>query len=92
MRKGTTFQSTEEKRPSIQKRKITYEALDGKFALLEMKYWYGIVPTQITFFVPGKALFKVYENGRFILKEGNYNFFRREIIRPTLRFILGQDR
>jgi len=27
--KGTAFQSTQEKRPSIQKRKITYEALDG---------------------------------------------------------------
>lgn len=35
-RKVGTFQSTQERRPSIQKRKITYEALDGKFALLEM--------------------------------------------------------
>ncbi|MBU7028423.1 MAG: pentapeptide repeat-containing protein [Theionarchaea archaeon] len=43
-RKGTTFQSTEEKRPFIQKRKITYEALDGKFALVEMEYEYSIVP------------------------------------------------
>lgn len=89
-RKVETFQSTQEKRPSVQKRKITYEASDGKFALLEMEYEYSIVPTQITFFVPGKALFKVYENGRFILKEGDYHFFRREIIYPTLEFILEQ--
>jgi len=89
-RKVETFQSTEERRPSIQKRKITYEALDGKFALTEMEYKYSIVPTQITFFVPGKALFKVYESGRFILKEGDYSFFRREIIRPTLESALEQ--
>lgn len=89
-RKTTAFQSREEKRPSIQKRKITYEALDGKFALLEMEYTYSIVPTQTTFFVPGKALFKVYENRRFILKEGDYSFFRREITYPTLKFALEQ--
>jgi len=80
--KGTDFQSAEERRPFIQKRKITYEALDGKFAILEMKYKYSIVPTQITFFVPGKAL--------FILKERDYSFFRREIICPTLESALEQ--
>jgi len=88
--KVRAFQSAGERRPSIQKRKITYEALDGKFALTEMKYKYSIVPTQIIFFLPGKALFKVYENGRFILKEGDYCFFRREIIYPTLKFALEQ--
>ena len=85
--KGTkidTFQSTGEKRPRVQKRKITYEALDGKFALEELKYEYGIVPTQVTFLIPNTVMFKVYENGRFILKKGDYEFFRQEIVHPTL--------
>ena len=86
--KITTSQSAGEKRPKIQKRKITYEAVDGEVALSEIKYKYGIIPTQVTFSVPGKVLFKVYENGRFILKEGDYNFFRRKIVYPALESAL----
>lgn len=44
----------------------------------------GIIPTWATFRVPGKVLFKMYRDGRFILEEGDYDFFRREIIDPTL--------
>jgi hypothetical protein len=78
-RKVTTSQSKGEKRPIVEKRKISYEALDGESALSEIRYEYGVIPTQLTFMVPNKVLFKVYGDGRFILKEGDYSFFRREI-------------
>lgn len=87
-KKVTTSRSTAEKRPIVQKREIAYEASDGEFALSEIRYKYGVVPTQVTFSVPGKVLFKVYGNGRFILKEGDYNFFRREIIDPAVESAL----
>lgn len=89
--KGTkidTFQSTGEKRPRIPRRNITYEAIDGKFALEELRYEYGVIPKQIMFSIPNKATFKVYDNGRFILKSGDYEFFRDEIIYPTLESAL----
>ncbi|KYK35414.1 MAG: hypothetical protein HXS48_27840 [Theionarchaea archaeon] len=75
---------------SLHREEVTYEALDGKFAPAEMSYKYRIVPTQITFFVSGKALFNVVENGRFILREGDYTFFRREIVYPALKSALEQ--
>lgn len=89
--KGTkmeTSQSGGEKRPAIQRRKITYEAIDGKIALDELNYEYGVVPTHVTFFLPNKATFKVYDNGRFILTSGDYNFFRKEITDPILESAL----
>jgi len=86
--KNDTFQSTGEKRSRVLKRKITYEALDGKCALEELTYQYGAVPTQVTFLIPNTVMFKVYENGRFILKDGDYGFFRQEIVHPTLESAL----
>jgi hypothetical protein len=89
--KGTkidTFQSKGEKRPTIQKRKITYEASDGNLALEEFKYGYGVVPTQVTFWIPNKITFMMYENGRFILEDGDYEFFRQEIVSPALESAL----
>lgn len=86
--KVDTFQSVGEKRPRVPKRKIIYEAIDGKFALEELRYEYGVVPKQIMFSIPNKATFKVYDNGRFILKSGDYEFFRNEIVHPTLESAL----
>ncbi len=83
-----TFQSNGEKRPRIQKRRIIYEAPDGEMALEEFKYGYSIVPTQVTFWIPNKVTFTAYEDGRFILKEGSYDFFRHEIVEPTLESAL----
>ncbi len=81
--KGTKVpcQSTGEKRPHVQK-KITYEVLDGMFALEKIKV--TVVPTQATFLIPNKVMFTVHGNGRFILKDGDYEFFRKEIMYPTL--------
>jgi hypothetical protein len=89
--KGTkidTFQSGGEKRSTIQKREIIYRAIDGELALEELQYEYGVVPTQVTFLIPNKITFKVYDNGRFILKSGDYDFFRSEIVHPTLESAL----
>lgn len=79
-----TFRSSGEKRPTIQKREIIYRAIDGKLALEELRYEYGVVPTYVTFFIPNRATFKVYDNGRFILKSGDYDFLREHILNPTL--------
>lgn len=86
--KMNTFQSTGEKRPRIQKRRIVYEAIDGDLALEEIKYEYGVLPTRVTFWIPNKATFRVYEDGRFILKEGDYEFFKREIVDPVVESAL----
>lgn len=86
--KMDTFHSEGEKRPTIQRREIIYRAIDGKLALDELKYEYGVIPTEITFFLPHKATFKVYNNGRFILKSGDYDFFREEIADPFLESAL----
>jgi len=72
--KVRAFQDAGEKRAGVQKRKIACEALDGDLALAKMKYQHGIVPIWITFWVSGKVLFRVYRDGRFILKEGDYDF------------------
>ncbi|MGD2247176.1 MAG: hypothetical protein PVF58_02135 [Candidatus Methanofastidiosia archaeon] len=86
--KMDTFQSEGEKRPTIQRREIIYRAIDGEVALEELKYEYGVVPTQVTFFLPNKATFKVYDNGRFILTSGDYDFFRENIAEPTIESAL----
>ncbi len=49
-----------------------------------MKHEHDIVPIWITFWVSGKILFRLCRDGRFSLEEGDYNFFRWEIIDPTL--------
>jgi hypothetical protein len=86
--KMDTFRSEGEKRPTIQKREIMYRAIDGELALEELKYEYGVVPTQVKFFLPNKITFKVYDNGRFILTSGDYGFFTKNIAEPTLESAL----
>ena len=86
--KMDTSQSEGEKRPTIQRREIIYKAIDGKLALEELKYEYGVIPTQVTFLLPQRATFKVYDNGRFILTSGDYDFFRKNIADPTLKSAL----
>lgn len=86
--KMDTSQSEGEKRPTIQRREIIYRAIDGELALEELKYEYGVVPTQVTFLLPNKVTFKVYDNGRFILTSGDYDFFRNNIADPTLESAL----
>lgn len=54
----------------------------------ELTYQYGVVPAHVTFLVPNTVMFKVYGNGRFILKDGDYGFFRQEIVYPTLESAL----
>jgi hypothetical protein len=86
--KMDTSQSEGEKRPTIQKREIIYKAIDGELALEELKYGYGVIPTQVTFLLPNKATFRVYDNGRFILTSGDYDFFKNNIADPTLKSAL----
>lgn len=86
--KMDTSQSEGEKRPTIRRREIIYKAIDGELALEELNYEYGVVPTSVTFLLPNKVTFKVYDNGRFILTSGDYDFFRNNIADPTLKSAL----
>ncbi|MCD6512105.1 MAG: hypothetical protein J7K61_00675 [Thermoplasmata archaeon] len=59
-------------RPDVE-RTISYWGDDGRFALKEMEYYYGILPDIVTFSIPELGKFRISSNGLFTYYKGNSN-------------------
>ena len=57
-------------RPNVE-RTISYWGEDGRDALREMEYYYGILPDIVTFSIPELGKFRISSNGLFTYYKGN---------------------
>lgn len=76
------------------RRTFHYFGADGKDALDELKYYYGVLPTSIKFEIPKKVTFLVTNKGKFTLKSArkdslSYLFEIMEIVLKEALYLRG---
>jgi len=69
-----------ERRPEIDERVIEYYGKDGNITLREEKIDYGVLPVKLEFYFPSQGVFRVYREGKFVFRKGNFDFFMKEIV------------
>ncbi|MBV0902354.1 hypothetical protein [Haloarcula salina] len=79
---GKEARSHQERRPEFERRE-EYSGDDAAQTLEEAKLDYGITPTKLEYELPTKANFTLSNEGEFVMKSGDAEFFFEQIVMDT---------